>query len=209
MTERLIRLAQDAIQTDSRGWTVWNSFRGFPGDWPKKAITCARIGFMRAQAHKPAARVHNDPTGDDAYLLGHQLCRDLREDGPQHRIGAALREALANEDGAFEDHAASAIVYAWFIFEREDYLAPATARDTRLPRRRGGQGAMPDDDNRTDSAQSVATLEAVPEASEQDSPEPEPEPNEAQPGPAPTEGVGRQRRGRKPARRRGRSRGRG
>ena len=120
MAESLLKWARECIQADKRGYLVWMSQRSFPGGWSKRPLVACCYGFKVAQNLYPPAKNKNiSPEADDAYLLGHQLCRDLREDGPMHPIGKETGNPnkLSREE-------VQALMHVWFIEMREIALEP-------------------------------------------------------------------------------------
>jgi hypothetical protein len=111
----------EAIDHDLESFDIWMMLRGWPGAWNRISVLYAREGFMRAERRKPpTATSGGEADSNDAYLLGHQLARDLRSDGPLYRIGAVLPTS------AQEDHAvrlADALCWAWFIHHHAERAA--------------------------------------------------------------------------------------
>jgi len=116
--------ARKCIEADERGYLIWMSQRAFPGGWNRHALTCAAYGFRVAQAKLPPAKNKIAPEADDAYLLAHHLCRDLRSDGPMHPIG----KETGNPDELSKEQV-RALLYVWFIEKREEQTAPVTKRE--------------------------------------------------------------------------------
>ncbi len=103
----------EAVDSDLESYDIWMRLRGWPGGWNRISVLYAREGFMRAEQGKPpTATSGGDLDSNDAYLLGHQLARDLRSDGPLYRIGAVLPTSGQVELAV---RMADALCWVWFV----------------------------------------------------------------------------------------------
>jgi len=125
-----IQAVRSAILEDADGFEVWMKLRGWPGGWEsKRTVSYARQGFLRAQQGERPGTVHGNEEADDAYLLGHQLCRDMRSDGPLRAITEKLASDMGAElpeEGAWSMHftrrEAGAICYGWFVAAHAEHF---------------------------------------------------------------------------------------